>query len=87
MTQLKMEWIFYPRSTRIAMYKVCAPGYECSGVQILVDFDDAVKDGLDILSISLGSRSFNQHDFTLGHSRGGRVIVKEEYNLISMSTR
>ena len=41
-------------SSRIAMYRVCSPDNGCPGVQILAGFDDAVKDGVDILSVSLG---------------------------------
>jgi len=50
-------------STRIAMYRVCGLDYGCPGVQILAAFDDAVKDGVDIVSISIGVRSSNQADF------------------------
>lgn len=50
-------------STRISMYRVCSLDYGCPGAQILAGFDDAVKDGVDILSVSLGSRSTNPFDF------------------------
>ncbi|XP_022132049.1 CO(2)-response secreted protease-like isoform X2 [Momordica charantia] len=40
-------------STRIASYKVCS-GVGCSGAAILKAIDDAVKDGVDIISISIG---------------------------------
>ena len=50
-------------STRIAMYRVCGLDYGCPGVQILAAFDDAVKDGVDIVSISIGVSSSNQADF------------------------
>lgn len=40
---------------RIAMYKVCWLGYGCSGADILKAFDDAIADGVDIISVSLGS--------------------------------
>eukprot|EP00253_Pinus_taeda_P032937 PITA_32937 len=50
-------------STRIATYRVCGVPYGCPGVQILAGFDDAVKDGVDIVSISIGSDSSNQFDF------------------------
>ncbi|KGN47766.1 CO(2)-response secreted protease [Cucumis sativus] len=40
-------------STRIASYKVCA-GVGCSGAAILKAIDDAIKDGVDIISISIG---------------------------------
>ncbi|XXG52863.1 hypothetical protein AAC387_Pa03g1068 [Persea americana] len=43
-------------SARIAVYKICdANG--CSGSSILASFDDAIADGVDILSMSLGSNS------------------------------
>ncbi|KAH9324787.1 hypothetical protein KI387_004965, partial [Taxus chinensis] len=40
---------------RIAMYKVCwAPYGRCEDVDILAAFDDAIHDGVDIISVSLG---------------------------------
>lgn len=42
-----------PRS-RIAMYRVCLAGGGCLGSAILKAFDDAVADGVDVLSLSLG---------------------------------
>ncbi|XP_024517066.1 CO(2)-response secreted protease [Selaginella moellendorffii] len=39
-------------SARLAIYKVCTP--ECEGDNILAAFDDAIHDGVDILSLSLG---------------------------------
>ncbi|XP_020588217.1 LOW QUALITY PROTEIN: cucumisin-like [Phalaenopsis equestris] len=39
-------------SARIAVYKVCWSG--CSDVDILAAFDDAIADGVDIISISIG---------------------------------
>ncbi|XP_058745188.1 subtilisin-like protease SBT4.3 [Vicia villosa] len=41
-------------SSRIAMYKVCGADGKCSGSDILAAFDDAIADGVDILSVSLG---------------------------------
>ncbi|GLJ13774.1 hypothetical protein SUGI_0219920, partial [Cryptomeria japonica] len=40
---------------RIAMYKVCRLGGDCSEADILAAFHDAISDGVDVLSISLGS--------------------------------
>ncbi|KAK1399598.1 Cucumisin [Heracleum sosnowskyi] len=41
-------------NARIAVYKVCwGPG--CNDVDILAAFDDAIADGVDIISVSLGS--------------------------------
>ncbi|KAF5740889.1 CO(2)-response secreted protease [Tripterygium wilfordii] len=39
--------------SRIAVYQVCGSG--CAGSSILAAFDDAIADGVDILSLSLGS--------------------------------
>ena len=40
-------------SARIAMYKVCSNG-GCSEMDLLVGLDDAIDDGIDMLSISIG---------------------------------
>ncbi|XP_059639216.1 cucumisin-like [Cornus florida] len=40
---------------RIAMYKVCWVGQGCGLADILAAFDDAIADGVDIISVSLGS--------------------------------
>ncbi|KAJ7957899.1 Subtilisin-like protease [Quillaja saponaria] len=40
--------------SRIAMYRVCTP-FGCRGSAILSAFDDAIADGVDVLSLSLGS--------------------------------
>ncbi|XP_010251788.1 PREDICTED: CO(2)-response secreted protease-like [Nelumbo nucifera] len=49
-------------SSRIAMYKACSLG-GCSGSTILKAIDDAIKDGVDIISISIGMSSIFQSDF------------------------
>lgn len=49
-------------STRIASYKVCSTE-GCSGATILKAIDDAVKDGVDIISISIGMSSLLESDF------------------------
>ncbi|KAI3721248.1 hypothetical protein L2E82_32254 [Cichorium intybus] len=41
-------------SARIAVYKICWPG-GCSEADILAAFDDAIADGVDIISLSVGS--------------------------------
>ena len=41
-------------SARIAAYKVCSLDGVCDSVDILAGFDDAIADGVDILTVSLG---------------------------------
>ncbi|KAL1550987.1 subtilisin-like protease SBT4.13 [Salvia divinorum] len=41
-------------TSRIAVYKVCNPS-GCQSADILAAFDDAIADGVDIISISLGA--------------------------------
>lgn len=43
-------------SARIAVYKVCG-SHGCPSENILAAFDDAIADGVDILSASLGARN------------------------------
>lgn len=50
-------------SSRIAMYKVCG-FYGCPGSAILAAFDDAIADGVDLLSISIGASIFFPPDFS-----------------------
>ncbi|OAY86036.1 CO(2)-response secreted protease [Ananas comosus] len=50
-------------SARIAMYRVCS-FFGCAGSAILAGFDDAVADGVDLLSISLGASAFIRPDFS-----------------------
>ena len=49
-------------STRIAAYKTCSEE-GCSGATILKAIDDAIRDGVDIISISIGVSSFFQSSF------------------------
>ncbi|KAL8150601.1 hypothetical protein V2J09_020409 [Rumex salicifolius] len=42
-------------SARIAVYKVCWTDGVCSAADILAAFDDAISDGVDIISASIGS--------------------------------
>ncbi|KAI4313545.1 hypothetical protein L6164_026517 [Bauhinia variegata] len=46
-------------SARIAVYKVCWP--RCADADILAAFDDAIADGVDILSVSLGGSPNRQY--------------------------
>ncbi|KAL8241065.1 hypothetical protein R6Q59_014420 [Mikania micrantha] len=41
-------------SARIAVYKICYRGRGCSDADILAAFDDAIADGVDIISLSVG---------------------------------
>ena len=43
-------------SARIAVYKVCSE-YGCRSADILAAFDDAISDGVDIITVSLGPAS------------------------------
>lgn len=47
-------------AARLAIYKVCwtSEGY-CSDADILAAFDDAIADGVDLISVSLGSEALD----------------------------
>lgn len=49
--------------SRIAMYRVCTLN-GCRGSAILKAFDDAIADGVDVLSLSLGSSPGFEEDFS-----------------------
>ncbi|KAG1361960.1 Subtilisin-like protease [Cocos nucifera] len=49
-------------AARIAMYRVCSYS-GCAGSAILAGFDDAIADGVDLLSVSLGASSYFRPDF------------------------
>ncbi|WJX36059.1 hypothetical protein P8452_23976 [Trifolium repens] len=51
----------FPES-RLAIYKVCYPS--CYGSGILAAFDDAISDGVDVLSLSLGASPFFRPNLT-----------------------
>ncbi|KAI3968361.1 hypothetical protein MKW92_042685 [Papaver armeniacum] len=67
-----------PRS-RIAVYKVCWPGVKCPGADILAAFESAIKDGVDVISLSLGSKPlpYNQQETMIGafHAMQKGIIV------------
>ncbi|CAL5075949.1 unnamed protein product [Urochloa decumbens] len=50
-------------ASRVAMYRVCSEA-GCSGSAILAGFDDAVADGVDVLSVSLGASPYFRPDFS-----------------------
>ena len=49
-------------AARIAMYRVCSYS-GCAGSAILAGFDDAIADGVDLLSLSLGASPYFRPDF------------------------
>lgn len=54
-------------SARVAMYKVCDE--DCSEANVLAAFDDAIADGVDIISISMGTdiaQDFDQDVIAIG---------------------
>lgn len=50
--------------SRLAVYKVCGAFGSCPGSAILAGFDDAIHDGVDILSLSLGGFGGTKTDLT-----------------------
>ncbi|KAL0347478.1 UNVERIFIED_CONTAM: CO(2)-response secreted protease [Sesamum calycinum] len=65
--------------SRIAMYRVC-PSHFCLGSAILKGFDDAIADGVDVLSVSLGfspTELFSSNPVTIGafHATEKGIIV------------
>ncbi|KAJ4964338.1 hypothetical protein NE237_024277 [Protea cynaroides] len=49
-------------SARIAVYKVCGDDGACSDYSLLAAFDDAIADGVDIISISIGGMGATPFD-------------------------
>ncbi|KAF5187057.1 Subtilisin-like serine protease, partial [Thalictrum thalictroides] len=47
-------------SARIAVYKVCWED-SCGDSELMAAFDDAIADGVDIISISIGTKSAHQY--------------------------
>ncbi|XP_040372091.1 subtilisin-like protease SBT4.15 [Rosa chinensis] len=65
-------------SSRIATYKACWTG-GCGDMNILAAFDEAIADGVDLISISIGgpSRNFLQDSIALGsfHAMKRGILV------------
>ena len=47
-------------SARIAAYKVCDDEGQCPSADILAAFDDAIADGVDLITISIGSSASSE---------------------------
>ncbi|CAH2069459.1 unnamed protein product, partial [Thlaspi arvense] len=67
-------------SARIAAYKVCVKGSGCSDVDILAAFDDAIADGVDVISISISTYSVssllsNSKDIGSFHAMSRGIIT------------
>lgn len=43
-------------SSRISVYKICGADGKCNGEELLAAFDDAIADGVDIITLSIGSQ-------------------------------
>ncbi|XP_062188277.1 CO(2)-response secreted protease [Phragmites australis] len=50
-------------ASRVAMYRVCSEA-GCAGSAILAGFDDAIADGVDVISVSLGTSPYFRPDFS-----------------------
>ncbi|XP_021283802.1 CO(2)-response secreted protease-like [Herrania umbratica] len=50
--------------SRLAIYRVCSSHNGCRGSSILAAFDDAIADGVEVLSLSLGAPSFLKPELT-----------------------
>ncbi|XP_031387326.1 subtilisin-like protease SBT4.6 [Punica granatum] len=66
-------------SSRIAVYKVCDSQGNCQGDGILAAFDDAIADGVDIITASLGEQAipFDKDPLAIGafHAMAKGVLV------------
>lgn len=68
-------------SSRIAVYRVCTANGGCMGSAILKGIDDAIGDGVDVISMSLGSGpgdpDFTNDPITIGafHAVEKGIIV------------
>ncbi|KAL0385712.1 UNVERIFIED_CONTAM: Subtilisin-like protease SBT4.3 [Sesamum radiatum] len=73
-------------SARIAAYKVCYPGVGCQEADILAAFDDAIADGVDIITISIGismPTQFTNDSIAIGAfhaSQNGILVVQSAGN-------
>ncbi|KAL5101943.1 hypothetical protein RYX36_006270 [Vicia faba] len=75
-------------SARIAVYKVCWEEAGCEEADILAAFDSAIADGVDVLSVSLGSTQVSpltqyfQHSINIGsfHAMQKGVLTSNSAN-------
>nr|TKW01336.1 hypothetical protein SEVIR_8G173100v2 [Setaria viridis] len=64
----------WARRARVAVYKACVGG-ECGDAEVLAAVDDAVHDGVDVLSLSLGGSSGEEIPGTLHAVARGIPVV------------
>ncbi|OWM77390.1 hypothetical protein CDL15_Pgr016787 [Punica granatum] len=67
-------------SSRIAIYRVCDSQDSCEGAGILAAFDDAIADGVDIITVSLGGQfptPFDVDSIAIGsfHAMSNGILV------------
>ncbi|KAI3968954.1 hypothetical protein MKX01_001431, partial [Papaver californicum] len=69
-------------SSRLAIYKVCSPGHGCPSSAIFSAFDDAIHDGVDTISVSLGSSYVDDEYFKDPTALGALHAAQEGITVI-----
>ncbi|PIA61899.1 hypothetical protein AQUCO_00200115v1, partial [Aquilegia coerulea] len=58
---------------RIAVYKACWPNILCSSIDIVAAYDKAIKDGVDVISYSIGYGSARYHEDLISIAQFGAM--------------